>query len=90
MNKVKSTFIKGKEYLLHPLTFYEPLVQGVFNNLKDDTTGREKDIGKLTGVVRRINIRSFKANYLIKDTVLISRRELSWLIIEYQQEPVVF
>ena len=89
MAKITSKYIGGKEFLLHPLTaFYEPLVQGVFNNMSKDTTGRNKYLGKLEGTVKRINIRSHDAGYFEKDIVLISRRELSWLVSEYETEPV--
>lgn len=91
MGKIQSKFIKGKEYLLHPLTsFYEPLVQGVYNNLKEDTTGRNKHLGKLEGTVKRINIRSFKAGHFVDDFILITRRELAWLVTEYEIDAVVF
>lgn len=86
----KSIFIKGMEYLIHPLSFFEKLVQTSYNNMKQDHSGRVELIPELTDISRCVLIRSNINSYLNNDAILISRKELAWLIAEYEKDPLPF
>ncbi len=86
----KSIFIKGMEYLIHPLSFFEKLVQTSYNNMKEDHSGRIDLIPELADISRSVLIRSNTNGYFNNDAILVSRKELVWLITEYEKDPLPF